>query len=138
MGQHVLLVLRLSTGDEPVQRPEGFGERGAFHNPRGSGGESPEVRHHGPVVLPLRADGDLAADHGRRGHEDAHRHEVRGTLHTFCDIGDPGREGAGQQGAGERGHGRAAPRDGLGLGPPRPRGGRPRPTDGRMKDSEGA
>jgi len=137
MGQHVLLVLRLSTGDEPVQRPEGFGERGAFHNPRGSGGESPEVRHHGPVVLPLRADGDLLADHGRR-HEEAHRHEVGRILDSLRDISDPGRESAVQQGAVPRGHGRAAPRDGLGLGPPRPRGGRPRPTDGRMKDSEGA
>jgi hypothetical protein len=57
MGQHLLLVLRLRIGDEPVQRPERFGERGAFHNPRGPDGEPPEVGDDGPVVLPLRADG---------------------------------------------------------------------------------
>jgi len=53
MRKHLLLVLRVGVADQSRQRAEGFGQGRALHEARRAHGQSPEVGHHGPVVLPL-------------------------------------------------------------------------------------
>ncbi len=91
MGEHLLLVVGVGVGDQPWQRAERFGEGRALHDARRADGEPPEVGHHRPVVLPLRADRDLPTDDRRRGHEDPHGDEVGGTLDPVGDVRDPRR-----------------------------------------------
>jgi len=60
MGEHLLLVVGVGVGDQPWQRAERFGEGRALHDARRADGEPPEGGYDGPVVLPLRAQRDLA------------------------------------------------------------------------------
>ncbi len=95
LGEELLLIPGVGVGDQPTQGAEGFGEGRAFHDARRAHGEPPEVGHHGPVVLALRADRDLPPDERGRGHHDAHGDEVGWALDAVGDVGDPGRERGG-------------------------------------------
>src|SRR5262245_25975213 len=86
---HLLLVFKVSIGDDPLQRLQSFLEGRSFHDARPAHHQPPEVWHDRPVIFALWADRDLASEHGRGRRERRYGHEVEGALCALGDVGDP-------------------------------------------------